>query len=122
MGSDRRFPLAIRPVGTNAYRAMTTTPLTSEQLVRNAVRRRAIEAVIWGIPAVNFDLMYQSFVRDAKGAINQIACWSRIPNWKNQTLTPNPDTLYFMRFFSTKDVGPLVIEIPPADDGSPARS
>ena len=56
--------------------------------------------------------MFQSFVRDAKGAVNQIAYWSRMPNWKNQTLTPNPDTLYFMPFFSTKDVGPLVIEIP----------
>ena len=27
-------------------------------------------------------------------------------HWKNQTLTPNPDTLYFMPFFSSKDVGP----------------
>jgi hypothetical protein len=41
-----------------------------------------------------------------------------IPNWKNQTLTPNPDTLCFMPFFSTKDAGPLVLEIPPADEGS----
>ena len=73
---------------------------------------------IWGIPAVNYDLMYQSHVRDAKGAINQIVYWSRIPNWKNQTLTPNPDTIYLMPFFSTKDVGPMVLEIPPADEGS----
>ena len=40
------------------------------------------------------------------------------PDWKNQMLTPNPDTIYFMPFFSTKDVGPVVLEIPPADDGS----
>jgi hypothetical protein len=32
-------------------------------------------------------------VRDAKGAFNQIVCWSRLPDWKNQTLTPNPDDL-----------------------------
>ncbi len=40
------------------------------------------------------------------------------PDWKNQTLTPNPDAIYFMPFFSTAEVGPLVLEIPPADDGS----
>jgi hypothetical protein len=93
-------------------------PFSAADLIARTTQRRAVEAVIWGIPAVNFDLMFQAHVRDAKGAVNQIAYWSRIPNWKNQTLTPNPDTLFFMPFFSTKDVGPLVIEIPPADDGS----
>jgi hypothetical protein len=35
-----------------------------------------------------------------------------------QTLTPNPDSIYFMAFYNTKD-GPVVLEIPPAgDDGS----
>ena len=57
-------------------------------------------------------------VRDAKADFNQIVYWSRLPDWKNQTLTPNPDTIYLMPFFNTKDVGPMVLEIPPADDGS----
>ena len=77
-----------------------------------------MEAIIWGIPVVNYDLMFQSMVRDAKGRVNQILYWSGLADWKNQYLTPNPDTIYFMPFFSTKDVGPLVLEIPPADDGS----
>src|SRR5262249_5400355 len=39
-------------------------------------------------------------------------------NGNNQTLTPNPDSIYFMAFYNTKD-GPLVLEIPPAgDEGS----
>jgi hypothetical protein len=91
---------------------------SAEQLTSRALERRAVEAVIWGIPAVNFDLMLQSFVRDAGGSVNQIAYWSRMPTWKNQTLTPNPDTIYFMPFFSTRDTGPVVLEIPPADEGS----
>jgi hypothetical protein len=94
------------------------TKFSDADLAARTIHRRAVEAVIWGIPAVNFDLMYQSHVREAKGAINQISYWSRIPNWKNQTLTPNPDTIYFMPFFSTKDAGPMVLEIPPADEGS----
>ena len=39
-------------------------------------------------------------------------------DWKNQTLTPNPDVIYLKPFFNTKDVGPIVLEIPPADEGS----
>ena len=81
------------------------------QLADRMVHRRAVEAAIWGMPAVNFDLMNQAMLR-AKGAPNQIVYWSRPLDWKNQTLTPNPDTIYFMPFFNTKDVGPMVLEIP----------
>jgi hypothetical protein len=41
--------------------------LSAADLRARATQRRAVEALIWGIPAVNFDLMFQSFVRDAKG-------------------------------------------------------
>ena len=47
-------------------------------------------------------------------SVNQILYWSRLPDWKNQLLTPNPDTIYFLPFYNTKDVGPMVLEIPPA--------
>src|SRR6476619_3884245 len=93
------------------------TELTADQLTARALERRAIEAVIWGMPAVNFDLMYQAMARN-KGTFNQIAYWSRLPDWKIQTLTPNPDAIYLTPFINTKDVGPMVLEIPPADEGS----
>jgi len=57
-------------------------------------------------------------VRETKGKWNQIVHWSRLLDWKNQTLTPNPDAIYIMPFFNTADVGPMVIEIPSADEGS----
>ena len=71
------------------------------------------------MPAVNYDLMLQEMLTKTPGKVNEVIYWGRPLDWKNQTLTPNPDTLYFMTFFNTKDVGPIVIEIPPADgDGS----
>jgi hypothetical protein len=79
------------------------------------VRSRAVEAVIWGMPAVNYDLMLQEMLTKTPGKVNQVIYWGKPLDWKNQTLTPNPDTLYFMTFLNTKDVGPIVIEIPPAD-------
>ena len=52
------------------------------------------------MPAVNFDRMYQAMVHDAKAGegSNKIVFWSRPVSWKNQTLTPNPDTIYLMPF------------------------
>jgi hypothetical protein len=89
--------------------------LSANDLARRAIERRAVEAVIWGMPAVNYDLMYQEMLK-LGGKPNQIVYWSGLLNWRNQTLTPNPDVIYLMAFFNTKD-GPVVIEIPPADDG-----
>lgn len=91
---------------------------SANELARRTVERRVIEAVNWGIPAVNDDRMYQAIVNDAKGAFNQIVFWSGFADWKNQTLTPNPDVIYFKPFINTKDAGPMVLEIPAADDGS----
>lgn len=88
------------------------------ELAERAIQRRAVEAVMWGMPAVNTDLMYQAMARETNGGWNQIVYWSRLLDWKNQTLTPNPDAIYLMPFFNTVDAGPMVLEIPPADEGS----
>ena len=96
---------------------IATRPLDRRDLAARALHRRAVDAVVWGLPAVNYDLMFQAMVRETKGGANQVVYWSRLPDWKNQTLTPNPDSIYVMPFFDTR-AGPMVLEIPPADAGS----
>jgi hypothetical protein len=91
---------------------------SSDDLARRAIERRAIEAINWGMPAVNYDLMLQAMIQSAKGRPNQIVYWSRLPDWKIQTLTPNPDVIYLKPFFDTREVGAMVLEIPPATGGS----
>ena len=54
-------PEAPQPKG-----AAVMTTFSSEELAQRTIERRAIEAVIWGMPAVNFDRMYQAMVHDAK--------------------------------------------------------
>ena len=84
-----------------------------EDLTERTIQRRAVEAVIWGMPAVNYERMVQAAL--ANGAkLNQVVYWSRPVNSKNQTLTPNPDTIYLNPFYDTTN-GPIVVEIPPAD-------
>ena len=99
-------------------RARTTkSTFAAAELAERALHRRAVEAVIWGMPAVNYQLMVDEMARKVGGLVNQVLYWSRLLDWRNQTLTPNPDVIYLMPFFSTKDAGPVVLEIPPADDG-----
>jgi hypothetical protein len=90
-----------------------------EELLHRTIERRAVEAAIWGMPAVNYDLMLQEMLTKTAGKVNHMIYWGRPLDWRNQTLTPNPDTVYFMAFFNTKHVGPIVIDVPPAGaDGS----
>lgn len=99
--------------------AITAAPaqtLSADDIAARAIQRRAVEAVIWGMPVVNYDLMFQEMARKVKGQYNQILYWSRLLDAKNQTLTPNPDVIYLMPFFNTQD-GPVVLEVPPADEG-----
>ena len=85
-----------------------TSPLTGDELVERRVHRRAVEAAIWGMPAVNFELMRTVMSPDRP---NQFVYWSRLLDWHNQTLTPNPDLIYYMAFMDTRD-GPVVVDIP----------
>ena len=87
--------------------------LSADELNRRTIERRAVEAVIWGMPAVNYERMLQAAI-DNGAKLNQVVYWSRPVNWKNRTLTPNPDTIYLNPFYDTSK-GPVVVEIPPAD-------
>src|SRR4029450_10290359 len=90
---------------------------SAEALALRALERRAVEAVIWGMPAVNYERMLQAALANGAKA-NQVVYWSRPVDWRNQTLTPNPDTIYLMPIYDTT-TGPVVLEIPPArGDGS----
>ena len=86
-------------------------------LDRRLKEARAVEAVIWGMPAVNYELMRQQMLTKTKGKVGEVIYWGKPLDWHNQTLTPNPDTLYFMTFFDLRN-GPVVLDIPPANGGS----
>jgi hypothetical protein len=110
-------PTPTRHGGAAATQVAPARALRPVDLADRMLHRRAVEAVVWGMPAVNFDLMFQAMVREVKGGANEIVYWSRLPDWKNQTLTPNPDAIYVMPFWDVTD-GPVVLEIPPANGGS----
>jgi hypothetical protein len=62
--------------------------------------------------------MYEASAAAGGPGDNQVVYWPGLLDWRNQTLTPNPDVIYVMPFINTKDAGPMVLEVPPADDGA----
>jgi len=52
------------------------------ELTQRTLQRRGIEAVIWGMPAVNAELMFQA-MKTASADFNQVLYWSRPINWKD---------------------------------------
>jgi hypothetical protein len=52
--------------------AQTAAPSTSPDPNARAMHRRAIEAVVWGMPAVNYQLMYEEMARTVNGRFNQV--------------------------------------------------
>jgi hypothetical protein len=116
-GCGQEKASTVTPGNPSAPAAASPAPpaasASANDLASRIVERRAVEAVIWGMPIVNFDRMLQAAIQDG-GAANQVIYWSQPVNWKNQTLTPNPDTIYFNPFYDTRK-GPVVLEIPPAE-------
>lgn len=86
--------------------------LSQKQIADNAIHRRAVESAIWGMPLVNFEAMNHVMGGDNR---NKFMYWSKLLDWRNQTLTPNPDLIYYMTFIDTKIDGPIVFDIPASD-------
>ena len=95
--------------------------MARNEIEKRAVHRRAVEAAVWGIPAVNYQLMYDAAWRAGMNGPNQIVLWPGLLDWRNQTLTPNPDVIYLMPFCDTS-AGPVILEVSrPRADRSPGR-
>ena len=91
---------------------------TAAELQRRLVERRAVDAVIWGMPIVSMDAMRQAYFRDGKAKYGDIIWWPKGNGWKNQSLTVNTSLRYLYVFLNTKEDGPVVIDLPPGAGGS----
>ena len=87
--------------------------LSTEDLAKRTIERRAVEAVIWGMPLVNTDAMRQAYLRDVGAKYNDICYFSTPADWHFQVTTPNASTHYVYFNFNLKE-GPVVLEIPAA--------
>jgi hypothetical protein len=105
-----------RPISTAVADDKQPKPepaFTPAELAQRTLHRRAVEAVIWGMPLVNTDAMRQAYFRDAGAKYNDICYFSKPADWHFQVTTPNASTNYVYFNFNLKE-GPVVVEIPAA--------
>ena len=91
---------------------------SAKDLNSRLVYRRAVDAVIWGLPLVGEYTVKQAYFRDGKANYNDIVWWPKGGGWKNQSPTPNVNTRYMYFFINTQKDGPVVVELPPAVPGA----
>lgn len=105
-------------LGCQSAWAESPSTFTSEELASRTVYRRAVDAVIWGLPLVGEEAVRQAYFRDAKANYNDIVWWPQGGGWKNQSPTPNVNARYMYFFINTKQDGPVVVDVPPAVKGA----
>ncbi len=110
--------LAVVAVGGLASTNAHSKDSSPKALQQRMLERRAVDAVIWGMPIVSLDAMRQAYFRDGKAKFGDIVWWPKGNAWKNQSLTPNTSLRYLYIFLNTKEGGPAVLELPSAANGS----
>ena len=65
---------AIALVAMMSQASLAQTP-APDQLAQRNIERRAVEAAIWGMPVVNYDLMLQEMLTKTTGNVNQMIYW-----------------------------------------------
>jgi hypothetical protein len=88
-----------------------TNQLPVSEFDAERLKRRAHESALWGQALVAGNEMIEGGLA-AGQKLNQVAFFSRPPNWKFQQPTPNNSTCYVQLIYDVK-AGPVVVEIPP---------
>ena len=87
-------------------------PLSADDLARRTIERRAVEAAIWGMPAVSMAGVRKSLA--GIGAdYNQVVYFSQPLEARHEFLTANNQTPYVLTVLDLHR-GPVVLDVPPA--------
>ncbi len=104
------------PAGKPTHKApgpKAPAPATPDP-ARLSFERRAIEAAIWGMPAVSMAAFRKSLPGIGAEA-NQVIFFSKPLEPRHELLTANNNTPYVFSVLDTRS-GPVVLEVPPAGD------
>jgi hypothetical protein len=79
--------------------------------------QRATQAYLWALPAVNLMAMKEGSEKAFGAGYNVFPVWKKRLDAKTLVTTPNSDVIYAMAYVDVGKDGPLVIEIPPQQQG-----
>src|SRR5262245_28031753 len=87
----------------------------TSQLTARTLQRRAVEATIWGMPAVSMSAVRESLERDLGADFGDVIYFSNVMEPRHEFLTANNQTPYAFTFFDLRR-GPMVLDVPPASE------
>ena len=94
--------------------------LTSAELNNRALQRRAVEATIWGMPAVSMAAQRESIKRDLKANFGDIIYFSQVAEPRHELLTANNQTPYVLTVLDLRQ-GPMVLLLRQGQDEGQRR-
>src|SRR5262245_25461740 len=106
--------ICLAAVAASPVRALAKD-FSSQELSQRTLERRAVEAVIWGMPAVSMAAIRVSLKRDLDADFGDIIYFSNVMEPRHEFLTANNQTPYVLTFFDLRR-GPMVLDVPPATD------
>jgi hypothetical protein len=93
------------------------TEETAQRLSDELLFERGVQSYLWALPAINIWAMKQASEARFGAGYNVLPVWRERLNAKTLVTTPNSDVIYAMGYVDVGKDGPLVIELPPGQQG-----
>ena len=93
------------------------TEETAQRLKDELLFERGVQSYLWALPAINMWAMKQGSEARFGAGCNVLPVWKQRLNAKTLVTTPNSDVIYAMGYVDLGKDGPLVIELPPGQQG-----
>jgi hypothetical protein len=93
------------------------TEETAQRLKDELLFQQATQTYLWALPAINVWAMKQGSEAKFGAGYNLLPVWKQRMNAKTLVTTPNSDVIYAMGYVDLGQDGPLVIEVPPRQQG-----
>ena len=100
-------------LGTLNFERGYPTPETTRKLFDEIDYQRAVQAYLWGYPAVSFESIRLAAQKEFGADYNDIGIADNFVDPKSMWLTANDTTIYAFANVDLAKSGPIVIEIPP---------
>jgi len=100
-------------IGTLNFFDGVPTKETAELTQDFLLKARGVDAFLKGIPGASLQELRKGPASLGADAVGKVAIFDHLMNSKSLYLTGNTSTLYVFPYINTKDVGPIVIEVPP---------
>lgn len=93
------------------------TKEAAEMLDDELYFQRATQVYLWALPAINIYAMKEGSEKTYGAGYNVLPVWKERLNAKTKVTTPNSDCLYAMGYVNIAKDGPIVVEVPPKNQG-----